>query len=268
MEQCEQDQGPSIVALGWQDLCGITRVRGMPLEHIQKKAKSGLGFPTCGQALTISGGIAANRWGAIGDVRQIPIESTLAQVPKIGSYPGFNLVLAESIDADGRPFECCTRNFFKSALQDLRREAGLEFAAAFEHEFTLLAEGFRPELCMTLAALQAVGPLPDILLSALRTAGIEMEAFEPEFGSGQYELSCSHSWGVEAADKAVITREIVRDVARHCGFRASFSPKIAPDQVGNGAHIHFSLRDERQAPVLFDDAEENDLSEVGAQFVA
>lgn len=257
-----------IVALGWQDLCGITRVRGLPLKHLEGKAATGLGFPACGQALTASGGIAPNRWGPIDDVRQIPALETLAQVGPIGDYPGLSLVFADSVDGQGQPFSCCTRSLLKDALRHLSETAGLEFAASFEHEFTLSKPGFQPELCMTLDALQALGALPSILLTALDQAGIVSEAFEPEFGSGQYELSVSHSWGVTAADKAVLAREIIRDVSRHFGYRASFCPKIAPSAAGNGAHIHFSLRDKNGAPVLFDAKRQNGLSEVGASFAA
>lgn len=257
-----------IVALGWQDLCGITRVRGLPLKDLGGKAETGLGFPASGQALTVSGGIAANRWGPVEDVRQIPALETLVQVPRIAGYPGMNLVLSDSITAQGDPFSCCTRAFFKDALHRLSETAGLEFAASFEHEFTLSSPDFEPALCMTLDALRALGPLPGVLVAALDHAGIRTEAFEPEYGHGQYELSVGHEWGVAAADKAVVTREIIRDVARHAGFTASFTPKIAPAAVGNGAHIHFSLRDRDGAPVLFDPAQKDCLSAVGGSFAA
>ncbi|MGR4932646.1 hypothetical protein ACIPUD_38570 [Bradyrhizobium sp. CAR08] len=262
------EERTEIVALGWQDLCGITRVRGLPLKDLEAKAATGLGFPACGQALTVSGGIAPNRWGPIDDVRQIPALDTLVRVPRIGDYPGLNVVLADSIDGQGQAFACCTRSLFKDALRRLSDTTGLEFAASFEHEFTLSKPGFQPELCMTLDALQALGALPSVLVTALDRAGIVCEAFEPEFGSGQYELSVGHDWGVAAADKAVLTREIIRDVSRHFGYRASFCPKIAPSAAGNGAHIHFSLRDKNGNPVLFDPARPNALSALGGSFAA
>lgn len=260
--------GEPVVALGWQDLCGITRVRGLPLKSLESKAATGLGFPASGQALTASGTIVPNRWGPVEDVRQLPALETLVQVPRIADYPGINLVLSNSIDMEAQPFSCCTRSLLNDALQQLSETAGLEFAASFEHEFTLSSPEFQPELGMTLDAWRAIGFLPDLLIAALSHAGIQTEAFEPEFGPGQYELSVGHEWGVKAADHAVITREIIRDVARHFGFRASFSPKIAPNVVGNGAHIHFSLRDRDGAAVLFDATKPNNLSSIGGSFAA
>jgi glutamine synthetase len=257
-----------VIAVGWQDLCGITRVRAIPAAHLQRKAATGLGFPTCGQALTSSGGIVANRWGPMGDVRQLPILSTCVRVPPIGDYPGMGLVMSDSVDIEGNPFPTCGRSFLNAALAELKDRAGLELATAFEHEFTLRGDDLEPELCMTLDALRAIEPLPGYLVAALDYAGIETEAIEPEFGRSQYELSTAHRWGITGADQAVVTREIIRDVARHFGLRASFTPKIAPGEVGNGAHIHFSLRDAGGNPVLFDADKPHNLSDIGARFTA
>lgn len=44
-----------------------------------------------------------------------------------------------------------------------------------------------------------------------------------------------------AGDRAVLTREVIREVARRHGYRASFTPKPAPNAAGNGAHVHFSF---------------------------
>jgi glutamine synthetase len=259
----------TIVPVGWQDLCGITRVRAVRQPDLPGKALSGLSFPACGQAMDLFDGIVPNRWGPMGDVRQRPVLETEVTVPPIGDYPGFALVMAESVLPDGTPFDCCTRHLLRAALEDLRRETGLEFAAAFEHEFTLEGESFAPDLVMSLAAMRQVQPLAQAMVTALTHAGVPVEAIEPEFGKGQYELSTGHLWGVTSADKLVVTREIIRDVARHFGFRASFAPKISIPRPGNGAHVHFSLREaETGMPILYDPDAPDGLSDRGAAFTA
>jgi glutamine synthetase len=259
----------TVVPLGWQDLCGITRVRAVRAADLPSKAQTGLGFPTCGQAMDLFDGIVANRWGALGDVRQRPALDTRVSVAPMDRYPGFDLVLADSVLPDGTPFDCCTRHLLRSALEELRRDTGLEFAAAFEHEFTLTGDGFAPDLVMSLAAMRQVQPLAEAMVSALTQAGVPVEAIEPEFGKGQYELSTGHLWGIAAADKLVVTREIIRDVARHFGFRASFVPKVSLSRPGNGAHVHFSLREAATGrPVLYDPAAPDGLGDAGAAFVA
>jgi glutamine synthetase len=66
----------------------------------------------------------------------------------------------------------------------------------------------------------------------------------------------------------VITREVIREVARRRGFRASFTPKPAPASVGNGAHVHFSLIDGKGRNVTHDPADVSGMSRVAQQFAA
>src|SRR5262249_1774399 len=58
----------------------------------------------------------------------------------------------------------------------------------------------------------------------------------------QYEVSCAPAVGAAAGDRAIIAREVIREVARRLGLQASFTPKPSPTAVGNGAHVHFSFR--------------------------
>src|SRR5215218_4190535 len=47
--------------------------------------------------------------------------------------------------------------------------------------------------------------------------------------------------GLAAADRAAAFREVIREVARRLGYRASFAPMADPGGVGNGVHVHMSL---------------------------
>ena len=60
--------------------------------------------------------------------------------------------------------------------------------------------------------------------------------------------------GIAAADRSVIFKEVVREIARRCAMRASFAPLAKPDGPGNGAHVHFSLVDSAGASMLYDPA--------------
>ena len=63
-------------------------------------------------------------------------------------------------------------------------------------------------------------------------------------------------------------REIVREVARTLGYRASFVPMAEPGGIGNGVHIHMSLMDLEGRPVFFDADRPGNLSLAGARFAA
>ena len=71
-----------------------------------------------------------------------------------------------------------------------------------------------------------------------------------------------------AADQAVITREMARAAAYRLGHRAVFSPMPAPEGVGNGVHIHMSLRDAAGAEATHDPAGPMGLSAAAEHFCA
>ena len=78
------------------------------------------------------------------------------------------------------------------------------------------------------------------LLSALASAGVEVEQLHPEYGPGQLEISMAPRSPVAAADQYVLARLVIERTARQHGLTVSFAPKTVPGAIGNGAHLHFS----------------------------
>lgn len=72
----------------------------------------------------------------------------------------------------------------------------------------------------------------------------------------------------QAADDAVITRELTQAVAFRLGSRVSLSPLPAPGAASNGTHIHWSFLDDDDRPVPYDEGRPMNLSLQGSQFVA
>ena len=66
----------------------------------------------------------------------------------------------------------------------------------------------------------------------------------------------------------MLTREVIREVARRHGYRASFTPKPAPNAVGNGAHVHFSFLDKNGRNAAFDARGKAEAAQVSQHFVA
>jgi glutamine synthetase len=81
-------------------------------------------------------------------------------------------------------------------------------------------------------------------------------------------VSCAPATGIAAADRAAITREVIRETARRRGYRASFTPKPTPSSVGNGAHVHFSLVDKKGVNRTYDASQPGGVSKVAQQFAA
>jgi len=74
--------------------------------------------------------------------------------------------------------------------------------------------------------------------------------------------------GLASADRVVIMRELARSAAHRLGRRASFSPIMSPDGLGNGVHIHISLRDLDGNPATYDSDHRHGLSQAAGRFIA
>ena len=257
-----------LIFLVWADFVGVARTRGVPVSEYERRRDHGLGWAMAGQALTPFEDIADNPWGSMGEVRQTPAYATRLRVCLRPDHPPLHMVLCDSVNPDGSPWECCGRSFLARALADVHAETGLYLKIAYEHEFTLLGAdlGWAPPF--SLDAVRRIAPFADLCTAALLDAGVGIETFEPEYGVGQYEVSCGPAVGVAGADRVLLAREVIREAARQCALRATFTPKPGPEAVGNGCHVHLSLWDERGRPAAFDANGPGELSAVAASFVA
>jgi glutamine synthetase len=245
------------------DLVAITRGRAVALADEESWQRSGVGWVPANLALTPFGAIATpNPFGAAGDLRLRPDPATATRVVTHPERPPLHLVLADITELDGAPWPCCPRGVLRAALDDLDA-AGLRLTVAFEQEFTLRGLPGAPAPAFSVAAHRRAEPLLTRLFAALREAGTEPEVILPEYGADQFEIACRPTTALAAADRAVLVRAIVRDMAD-----ASFSPKTDPHGVGNGVHIHFSLRDAADRPVTYDPGRPGALSAAAGAFAA
>jgi glutamine synthetase len=259
-----------LVAFVCCDLGAIVRGRSVLSSELDAHRDAGVGWVPANHALTPIGSLAdPSPFGSTGDLRLLPALDTHVRLePGNGDVGGaFELVLCDIAEPDGQPWECCPRNFLRDALAELERELGLRLVASFEHEFQLHSEA-PAALPFSLEAQRRAAPFPEAAMAALLDAGIEPERFMPEYASHQFEIPVAPSEGIACADRAVLFREIVREIARRVGSRVSFTPLLESSEAGNGVHIHLSLLDEDGSAVLYDERRPGSLSELGGRFAA
>jgi glutamine synthetase len=257
-----------LVALVCCDLGAIVRGRSLASANLAASAMLGVGWVPANLALTPLGPLAEpSPFDSTGDLRLVPDLDTRVRLDADGDAVALELVLCDIVELDGRPWECCPREFLRGALADLEAELGVRVRASFEHEFQLLGGG-RPALPFSLEAQRLAEPFPSRVFGALEQAGASPERFMAEFASHQFEIPVRSAGGLAAADRAVIVREVVREVARRSGTRASFAPLLDVHEAGNGVHVHVSLLDASGKPALYDGARPASLSELGGSFAA
>jgi glutamine synthetase len=270
-----------LAALVCCDLGAIVRGRSIPGAELAAHDELGVGWVPANHALTPLGTLAEpNPFGSTGDLRLVPDLDTHVRVEAERAQEStLAFVLCDIVETDGRAWECCPRRFLRGALERLEAQLGLRLVASFEHEFQLLEEAVgtsagavppaaHQALPFSLDAQRRAGAFPERAMEALEQAGAEPERFMAEYASRQFEIPVAPAEGLASADRAVVLREVVREVARREGRRASFTPLLDPAQAGNGVHIHLSLQDREGRPVLHDPARAAGFSELGGRFAA
>jgi glutamine synthetase len=257
-----------LVTLATCDLGAIVRGRAVAAAELGHQLAGGVSWVPANQSLTPLGPLAEHSpFGSTGDLRLLPDTATHVKVEGEEGHSALELILCDITETDGRPWAACPRRFLREALEQLRGELGASIHASFEHEFQLLRDE-PPALPFSLEAQRRAEPLPGRLMGALAEAGLQPERFFAEYSSHQFEIPVAPADGVASADRAVVFREVVREVARRCGLRATFTPLLDPQQAGNGVHLHIALRGGDGVPLLYEAAGPAQLSEVGASFAA
>jgi glutamine synthetase len=221
---------------------GLIQAKCVPIRRTNTFAEPGMGASPVWHAFAIDRSSIAftEHIGVVGDQR---IRIDLSALRIIGD--GLAWAPGAFFKQDGAPVPACSRGTLG------RIEAALaenEIVAVVGHEiefFLVNPDGTR--LPSTLWAQYGIaGVLEHELfvrdvIAAAAAAGVGIEQFHPEYGANQFEISLAPQAPVAAADQLVLTRIIIGRVARRYGLRISLSPAPFADNVGSGAHQHFSL---------------------------
>jgi glutamine synthetase len=251
------------------DLTGISRGRAFPAADLKDRIQAGVGWVPANLALTPFGVIGANPFGPLGDLRLQPDADAVGfRMTGINGAPNLAAFLCDIVETDGSPWGGCGRGFAKKALADLAKEFGLGIKASFEHEFFLLGDNTIGDAAFTLQDFRSQQPFLGTLVAALTDAGVDPEMILREYGPKQFEVTMKPALGLQSTDRAVILREITRDVARQFGQQACFAPIIDPASVGSGVHVHFSLETLDGKPVTHDPSQPGGISAQVGSFIA
>ncbi|WP_067675052.1 glutamine synthetase family protein [Nocardia miyunensis] len=237
-----------MVILSFVDNAGITRVKTVPAQRLTHAARYGVGASPCFETYAFDDVPEVGRYlgGPDGDLRLIP---DLSRLTSLACQPGWAWAPADKFTQDGTRFPACQRAFAARQAEQAR-QSGLRLSMAFETEWALGrdADEFIPVMHGPGYGIIRLGDVADYardLVSALHRQGVAVEQFHPEYALSQLELSVAPADPVAAADDAVLVRHTIRQVARRFGHRAQLAPVIEAGGCGSGAHLHFSMHDER-----------------------
>jgi glutamine synthetase len=206
--------------------------------------------------------------------------STFRTVPWQENIPFF---LADFSKAGGNDLQACPRSLLKRITNEC---ASMGFHPEFAQEFewfnfretpqSLQEKGFANLETLTpgmfgysiLRTSENDGFYYD-LFDMLMQFNIPLEGLHTETGPGVYEAAILHDHALEAADRAVLLKTAVKEIAYKHGIMASFMAKWNEHLPGCGGHIHQSLWSMDKSENLFYDAGDiNKMSELHKQYLA
>ncbi|MBA3338845.1 MAG: glutamine synthetase [Geodermatophilaceae bacterium] len=240
-----EDAGVVGVALTFVDNSGITRVKAVPVAKLPSAAAWGVGMSPVFDAFRLDDMIVSGTYAGspVGDLRLHP---DLDRLTVLAGQPGWAWAPADRYDQEGMPHSQCSRQL-AFRMVDALAKIGFTAQMAFEVEWAVSgADGddFVAACQGPAYGMARVSELSDYavdVLAALAAQGVSVDQFHPEYAAGQLEISVAAESPVDAADTFVLVRETIRAISLRHGLRASFSPKVLADGVGNGAHVHLSL---------------------------
>jgi len=245
----------SRIKVGFTDIDGVLRTKYLSRKKVVSAANAGLGFCNVvfqwdindtlyGEQQLFDPGFADATLRLDGDsLRRLPWED------------GIPLVLGDFRDCATSVHNFCPR---AQLIRVIEKAATMGFSARFGPEYEwFIYRGTPSEL--SAAGYQKARPATPGMFgySGLRTGlltdyhndlfdqlngmGVELEGLHTETGPGALEAAVAHQEVLEAADRAVLFKQGVKQISYRHGLVASFMAKPRQDMPGCGGHFHQSL---------------------------
>ena len=260
-------EGTHTVILGVGDLNGLMRGKRIPADQWPRICGSGNALAmslftmdmTCDVWETPVVGFA----NGFPDCHIFPMHPPVA----VPWEPGVAMCFARAEGMDHGPLTVDPR---QALLRQVERAAaiGIDLQVGTELEFYLLdPDTGRPRDkgndCYGLARAAELEPVLGPMRRELAEMGIPIEQSNPEYAAGQVEVNIRYDSAIIAADRVVMFRSLVKQLAARHGLNATFMAKPFIDESGNGFHLHYSLWSEGKN--IFADA--GKLNDLGRHFL-
>ena len=215
-----------------------------------------------------------------GDVVCVPDFATARRIPWL---EGTAMVICDLTDLDGTPVEVSPRQMLRRQLERAA-ERGLRVCSATELEFFLFMDtyeeagakhwhGLTPHTS-TIEDYQLLQTArEEYILRRIRNemiaAAIPVEFSKGEAGRGQHEVNVTYDEALETADRHLVFKNGIKEIAAQEGRAATFMAKWTMEDVGSSCHVHTSLWDRDSGdPLMADASHPSGLSTLARRFLA
>ena len=263
MTRLVKDENVKHIQLWFTDILGNLKMVEIPDRQLPSVLESGAAF----DGSSISGYAEIEE----SDIVAMPDWSTFKVLPWAQGSERTAFVFCDVLDRNYKPFEGDPRWVLRRQLERAHK-MGLDFYVGPELEYFYFKS---PAERVPIDDGGYFDVLPadlgnDLRKQTMRTLdklGIPMEASHHEVAPSQHEIDPHYDEALVMADRVMITRLIVKEVAAHNGVHATFMPKPLHGENGSGMHVHQSLfRGDDNAFFSADDPDH--LSDMAKAFIA
>jgi len=283
--QYVSDHPSGRVKVAFSDIDGILRGKYISAEKFSSAIDNGLGF--CNVIFGWDAGdvvydnVKYTGWHTgYPDCPGMLDINTFRKIPWENDVPFF---LGELTDEKGKPSPVCPRQLLKKILNEATRNG---YSAVFSQEFEWYNFAETPQTAndkhfknltpltpgmfgYSILRSSYENPFFNDLFDWLKKFNVPLEGIHTETGPGTYEAAITFSDALEAADRAVLFKTAVKEIAYRHGIIATFMAKINENLPGCGGHVHQSLWDKGGKKNLFyNEKDKMKISEVARSYLA
>ncbi|HYM49588.1 MAG TPA: glutamine synthetase family protein [Candidatus Limnocylindrales bacterium] len=208
-------------------------------------------------------GFSYTGWGSgYGDLHGRPDLSTIRRLPWLEKTA---IILCDVESMAGKPVEIAPRQVLRRQV-DRARALGYNPKTASELEFFLFRDTFEQAASKGYQGLEPYGRyIEDYHIlqgtkaewflrqvrNGMEAAGVPVENSKGEWGHGQQEINLRYAEALEMADRHVIYKNGVKEIAALNQLSVTFMAKWSMAQAGSSFHLHSSLWDVKTDRALF-----------------
>ncbi len=154
-----------------------------------------------------------------------------------------------------QPVSVAPRSLLRRQI-DAAKQLGFSAQAASELEYFIFNESYREAAAKSYSGLEPAGwyiedyhalqgsreeAFNGAVRRHLKRSGVPVENSKGEWGLGQHELNVRYADILTMADRHVVYKQCLKEVADQMGISVTFMAKPHADQAGSSCHVHLSL---------------------------
>ncbi|MGC9070669.1 MAG: glutamine synthetase family protein [Elusimicrobiales bacterium] len=231
-------EGISFVKLCFVDILGQIKAFTITRRELEHALNEGMGFD----------GSSIEGFARIyeSDLLLMPDPETFNILPEEFDGTKTAIMFGDILTPEGKHYDGDTRYILKKNLDYMKKMGFTDFMVGPELEYFYFKSCEKPEIIdeggyFDSVPIDEASDLRKKTIEVLDKMGIPVEYSHHEVAPSQHEIDLRYSDAITMADRVVMYKLVVKQVAAKNGVYATFMPKPLNGVNGSGMHVHQSL---------------------------